>query len=358
MRLWDVTLEVKVSFPKKRWIVLAVLVFIFGILPFALEPFVEKYVNRKLAEMEVYTGSIQDVDIQLYRGAYRIDGIEIIKRGTDDLPPLFTCKSVDLSVLWKALFKGKVVSEIVLETPVVTMVDGESNEKSQTGTNSDWKELVKSLLPIQINRFAIQNGSAKLDSGANKKATITAAAINGEVLGLSNSGEGAAKGSYTMTVQESGQTELSFTLDPFAEAPTFDLNFKLQSLNLTDVEAFTRQYARVDFDSGTLDVALEVKADSGKLNGYLKPIFKDAKTLSFQQDVKEDKDSPLRLVWEGIVGVFTKPVENQPEQQLATRIPIGGTVDEVKTNLFAAIGALIKNAYGEPLTASLENSVE
>ena len=99
----------------------------------------------------------RDVDIQLFRGAYRIDGIEIRKRGTD-LPPLFTCESVDLSVLWKALFKGKVVSEIVLETPVVTMVDGGSNETSQTGTNSDWKELVKSLLPIQISRFAIENG--------------------------------------------------------------------------------------------------------------------------------------------------------------------------------------------------------
>ena len=161
-----------------------------------------------------------------------------------------------------------------------------------------------------------------------------------------------------MTVQESGQTELSFTLDPFAEAPTFDLNFKLQSLNLTDVEAFTQQYARIDFESGTLDIAMEVKSDAGSLNGYLKPLFNNAKTLSFQQDVVEDKDNPIRLIWEGIVGVFTEPVENQPEQKLATRIPIGGTVDEVKTNLFAALGALIKNAYGEPLTASLENSVD
>lgn len=62
--------------------------------------------------MDEYTGKVEDIDIALIRGAYVIDGIEILKRDTGqtaavDTVPFFSCPNIDLSIHWKALFEGK-----------------------------------------------------------------------------------------------------------------------------------------------------------------------------------------------------------------------------------------------------------
>ncbi|MDQ3119182.1 MAG: hypothetical protein M3Q89_06390 [Verrucomicrobiota bacterium] len=73
---------------------------------------VRDYVNRKLNEMEDYTGHVVEVDIHLWRGAYSAHGVEIKKR-TGSVPvPFFSAPVVDLSVEWKALFQGALVGEI------------------------------------------------------------------------------------------------------------------------------------------------------------------------------------------------------------------------------------------------------
>ena len=58
-------------------IVAVVLIATRAALPYA----VKDYVNRTLHGLEAYDGSVDDVDLALWRGAYRIDGIRIVKRG-------------------------------------------------------------------------------------------------------------------------------------------------------------------------------------------------------------------------------------------------------------------------------------
>jgi hypothetical protein len=64
----------------------------------ALPHIVRKYVNKKLDEMPEYDGRIGDVDIRLWRGAYSIQGIEIIKTEGDVPVPFFSSRRVTFSV--------------------------------------------------------------------------------------------------------------------------------------------------------------------------------------------------------------------------------------------------------------------
>jgi hypothetical protein len=64
----------------------------------ALPHIVRKYVNKKLDEMPEYDGRIGDVDIHLWRGAYSIQGIEIIKTEGDVPVPFFSSRRVMFSV--------------------------------------------------------------------------------------------------------------------------------------------------------------------------------------------------------------------------------------------------------------------
>lgn len=65
---------------QRAWRDLLVLLLAIGVVLIAARaalPFVvEDYVNDHLQSLEAYDGSVQDVDIALLRGAYRIDGIE------------------------------------------------------------------------------------------------------------------------------------------------------------------------------------------------------------------------------------------------------------------------------------------
>ena len=113
---------------KRRWIIfisiIAVLIIIRLILPFI----VLKYVNKTLANLKDYYGHVEDIDIALIRGAYQINDIKITKKDSSsqklDSIPFFTAREIDLSVEWKAIFKGSVVGEIFVEDPVLNFVKG------------------------------------------------------------------------------------------------------------------------------------------------------------------------------------------------------------------------------------------
>ena len=52
----------------------------------ALPSLVKDTVNRKLMALPAYDGHVDDVDLALWRGAYRIDGIRIVKTGSKSPP--------------------------------------------------------------------------------------------------------------------------------------------------------------------------------------------------------------------------------------------------------------------------------
>ena len=61
----------------------------------------QRYVNRALDRAEGYEGRIGDVDLNLLRGAYEIENVEILKSGGKAPVPLLSSPLVDLSIEWR-----------------------------------------------------------------------------------------------------------------------------------------------------------------------------------------------------------------------------------------------------------------
>ena len=70
---------------------------------------VRDYVNRTLDRNPLYAGNIGPVQIHLWRGAYTIHEIRIVKTSGKVSVPFFAAPAVDLSVEWGALWHGAVV---------------------------------------------------------------------------------------------------------------------------------------------------------------------------------------------------------------------------------------------------------
>src|SRR6187402_627716 len=104
--------------------ILIVLVIFRLILPYiALD-----YINKRLARIEGYYGHVDDLDISLYRGAYVVKDIyiNIVDTTTQKQVPFFSANNIDISVEWKSLFKGKIVSELECDTAVLRFTDDAS----------------------------------------------------------------------------------------------------------------------------------------------------------------------------------------------------------------------------------------
>lgn len=61
----------------------------------ALLSIVKDYVNDTLHALEAYDGSVEDIDLHLWREAYRIGGIRIVKTGSDQPTPFFSSDHID-----------------------------------------------------------------------------------------------------------------------------------------------------------------------------------------------------------------------------------------------------------------------
>src|SRR5437762_2544259 len=134
--------------------ILIMLVIVRALLPF----WVRDYVNRKLSEIPDYRGHVQAVTLHLWRGAYQIHNVEIVKT-TGHVPvPFFSAPLIDLSVEWRALFDGSFVGNIDFFHPKMNLVNAATKENSQVGVDRPWTDKIRQLFPLKFNRFTVREG--------------------------------------------------------------------------------------------------------------------------------------------------------------------------------------------------------
>ena len=346
---------------KKKWAVLIGILVLLIIARLCLPYFVTKSVNKALSNLEGYQGSIEDVDISLWRGAYAIDKL-IIEKTEGDIPvPFVEINRIDLSVEWKALLEGAIVGEISLLYPKLNFVAGPTEAESQTGGDTDWTKPIKELMPLQINRFEIIRGEISyLDFHAEPKVDISIDSLNAVALNLNNASSNNEKLpsnlKLTGTSVGGGKLVVEADMNLLKELPDFDANLEFTGVNMPALNDFIKAYGKFDVERGTFNLYSEVILNDGSFDGYVKPIMVDMKILDLKKDIK-DKKNVFQLVWEGIAELGSEIFENHPEDQVASRVPLQGNIENVQTDIWTTIFTVLSNAYIEALKKEVDNTV-
>ncbi|HEY8540579.1 MAG TPA: DUF748 domain-containing protein [Steroidobacteraceae bacterium] len=335
-------------------IIAAALLAIRAALPYA----VREYVNRTLQGFEAYDGSIEDVDLSLLRGAYRIEGIRLVKRGVESETPFFDCEQVDLSIEWPSLLKGSLVSEVVFIHPALNLIQDETKERTQTGREEDWQAKIEELAPFRFNTIRVLDGTVTFRApGIRTQDALTAEHVDGIVTNLTNvedaNQETFAKFEMHGSVLGTAPARVSGSLDPWAKVPTFDINVEVQQVALPQVNPWLRRFIKADAESGDFEMYVEIAAADGKFKGYAKPILRNVNITS----AAEKEENPLRKLWEGIVEFAANIFENKPEDQVAARVPFSGTIEDPDANIWLTIVSVVRNAFVSAFARSLEGSI-
>jgi hypothetical protein len=115
---------------RTKWILLIVLV-AFVAFRITLPYIVKSYVNKTLADIPDYPGYIDDVDMDLWRGAYVIKDLNIEKVDAKIPVPFFSSKQIDLSIEWSALLQATLVGKIKFIDPRISFVQGPTEKESR-----------------------------------------------------------------------------------------------------------------------------------------------------------------------------------------------------------------------------------
>lgn len=339
-------------------IVLGILIAIV-VIRLALPYVVLHFANRSLANMNGYYGHIDDIDLAIIRGSYNIDSIYINKKDsvTSKQTPFFAAKEVDLSVEWKALIKGSIAGELVFQRPYLLFTKDKVEPKEIVRDSADFRKILDKFMPLNINRCELLGGAIQYkDFSTEPNVDIAMTNLNLLAQNLRNSYDSSAvlPASIHATAEVyEGKLRFDARLNPLAASPTFDMSAELNNTNLVKLNDFFQAYAKVDVNDGRFGLYTEVAAKDEEFKGYVKPVIKDLDVLG-----KEDrKDNLLQKLWEAVAGGAGKLFENKNKDQVATKVPFQGRLDDPKTNVWVAITNILQNAFIHAIQPSIDNEI-
>ncbi|MFF7708620.1 DUF748 domain-containing protein [Pseudomonas sp. NPDC007930] len=350
--------------PRYRWPlgILALLVVLLVVLQLALPLLVRNYLNGKLANMGEYSGHIADVDLALWRGAYRINGLSITKRDGKVPVPLLDAPLIDLAISWHSLwYDHAVVGEATFTRPVLNFVDGgkDNDSASQTGGGTDWRAELNKIVPFTLNQLQVIDGTLAFRNFTSKPpVNLKATSVQASLYNLTNvqNPAGSRDARFEGHAQLFGEAPLSAeaTFDPMNNFEDFELRLRATGVELRRLNDFASAYGKFDFNKGSGDLVIEAQARKAEVTGYIKPLLHDVEVFNWQQDVENRDKSVFRSVWEALVGGTESVLKNQAKNQFATRVDLSGNVHQQNVSAFQAFLEILRNGFIRAFNARYE----
>ena len=148
----------------------------------------------------------------------------------------------------------------------------------------------------------------------------------------------------TATTIGGGAVNLDMQADFLRDVPNLRADFELNDVDLTKLNDFIKAYGNFDVQAGSFTMVSELAIDSSQISGYVKPFFENLDVFDFQEDVVEDKGFFGKL-WEALVGVGAEVLENQSRDEVATRVPIEGNLNNPSPDVSATVFNVLRNAF-------------
>ena len=140
----------------------------------------------------------------------------------------------------------------------------------------------------------------------------------------------------------SGATSARASYRADKTGPDFDLDMKIEGTQMAAMNDIWRAYGKFDVVGGSLSIYSQIRVKNARINGYVKPLFKDVNVY----DPKQDRKKPIfKKVYEGIVEGVAGLLENRKTDKVVTVADISGPVSDPHSSPLQIIGKLIENAF-------------
>jgi hypothetical protein len=163
--------------------------------------------------------------------------------------------------------------------------------------------------------------------------------------------EGTATARLTGRFMGSGATTVSAAFRPETNGPDFDVDARIGNTDLKSMNDLLRAHAKVDVVSGVFSVFSELRVKNRRVDGYVKPLFRDLDVYGGLQDEEKSFGQKLK---ERAADVIGKVLRNRPRDEVATVAPIAGPLENPKASTWETLIGLVRNAFIEAILPGFE----
>ncbi len=112
-----------------------------------------------------------------------------------------------------------------------------------------------------------------------------------------------------------------------------------------------RAHAKIDVASGVFSVYSEIGVKNGRVQGYVKPLFRDLDIHDEKQDAGESLGQKLK---EKAADLAARIFENRPRDQVATVTRLEGPLENPAASTWEVLVNLVRNAFIEAILPGFE----
>jgi hypothetical protein len=345
--------------PWKRRILVALLTLLMVLLVLRLFApyYVKGAIDRRLAQIPGYSGHVEGIVLHLWRGAYRIDGMTIVKRDNKVSEPFFSADRIDFSIAWGELIRGRLVSQIYVRNGRLTFLRGPDEGSSQLTADKRWQDVINDLFPIDITFLDIRGGVLRfVDTTHAPRVDVSVHDLKVTATGLQNRPSKQddpypAKIDISGTTIGNGEFHLFTKAEPLADKAHFELAMELRKVSLPALNNFLKAYANVEVSQGEFEAFAQMAMANDRYEGYVKPFFTDMKFADLR-----DEDSIGHKIWKSIVAAVAELAKNKDSKQVATRIPFSGESSGLDIHTWKSIENGLHHGFVKALSQGFEGT--
>jgi hypothetical protein len=149
----------------------------------------------------------------------------------------------------------------------------------------------------------------------------------------------------------SGATTIDATFRPEKRGPDFALNAKIENTDMRKMNDLLRAHAKFDVASGVFSLFSELRVHDARIDGYVKPLFRDLKVYDKDKDVDKTFGEKVK---EKAIDVAAKILKNRPRKEVATKADVSGPLDSPQTNTVQVLVRLVQNAFIKAILPGFE----
>lgn len=343
---------------KKKKIVIPLSIFVFLLaIRAVMVPVAHKELNKFLASFSpTLHFHMDDLDISIIRGAYTFDGITGKVKGQKQ--DFLKIERVDVSIAWRELFKGKVVTDIEVMAPDFSYTKELKDAIAASPKKEDQATTAKDkLFPVKVERVDIRDGVVTLDDypsiEENKKFQISK--IEGRITNLiADKKFPLSFFNLRATVLGNSVVKAAGHLNTLSKPMQWDVDGELQGFDMTVANQFLKRKVPLTFTKGKLDLYAEAESKNGEIEGYIKPFLKNIDVMKTTENFK----GPKHWIIEVVTALGNLILRASDTKSVATKIPFAMDKDGFHVDSGEALSKAIQHGFEQQLSPGIEDRYE
>lgn len=337
---------------KKKFYIPAIVIVVLVLFRMILPTILLQQTNKYLSEFSPnYYLHMEDLDISIIRGAYRFEEFTGKLKGDDK--KFLSIKSVDVSIAWREILRGRIVTDIVTDNLDFLFLKDMSKLSNPKKEATDVKE---TLFPVSVETFDLRRAQIVFEEypSLDESSRLKIENINGMINNLTPTKDQQVSAfNLNASLQGESAMHLLGELNMFKQPLLWDVDIEMKNFDLAKLNPVLVRKLPLTFTKGNLDLYAEAKTDGKLIKGYIKPFIKDIDVVANKEHFSGIKHFGIEM----LSALGNLILRDSDSKTVATYVDF--TYDKTfNVNTSQGISKAIENGFSKKLPKGIENKYQ